>query len=79
MSNSDASVLDDFIFQTPSGDDVKIISSSQSSGEGEVHLRFKFVEEVKTVSVIAKSYSELKSDMVPVHKRIGFSGELKAE
>ena len=79
ISNSDASVLDDFSFQTPSGDDVKIISSSQSSGEGEVHLRFEFVEEVKTVSVIAKSYSELKSDTVPVHKRIGFCGELKAE
>ena len=79
MSNSDASVLDDFIFQTPSDDDVKIISSSQSSGEGEVHLRFKFEEEVKTVSVITKSYSELKSDTVPVYKRIGFRGELKAE
>ena len=55
---------------------LRILIFITQSSEGEVHLRFEFEEEVKTVSVITKSYSELKSDTVPVYKRIGFRGEL---
>ena len=79
MSNSDANSLDDFIFKTPSGEDVKIVSSSQTLGEQEVSWRFEFAKDIKAVSVLAKTYSALKDITVPVNMRIGFSGEIKAE
>lgn len=79
MSNGDANMLDDFIFKTPSGEEAEIISTCQASGEGEVRCYFGFEKDVKTVSVMAKTYSELKSDTVSFHKRIGFCGELNAE
>ena len=79
MSNSDANMLDDFIFKTPSGEEAEIISICRASGEGEVCCFFGFEKDVKTVSVMAKTYSELKSDTVSFHKRIGFCGELNAE
>ena len=79
MRNGDANMLDDFIFKTPSGEEVEIISICRASGEGEVCCFFGFEKDVKTVSVMAKTYSELKSDTVSFHKRIGFCGELNAE
>ena len=79
MREADAMMLADFIFKTPSGEEVEILSSSCMSGMGEEHRVFRFKDDVKAVSVIAKTYSDLKRVSVPVHKRIGFSGELKAE
>ena len=79
MSNSDANSLDDFIFKTPSGEDVKIVSSSQTLGEQEVSWQFEFEKDIKAVSVLAKTYSALEDITVPVNMRIGFSGEIKAE
>ena len=79
MKEADAEILADFIFKTPSDEDVEIFSSSRMYGMGEEHQEFRFKDDVKAISVIARTYRELKSVTVPVHKRFGFSGELKAE
>lgn len=79
VSNSDVCMLEDFIFKTPSGEAVRIISSSQTLGDEEVSWRFEFEKDVKAVSVLAKTYSELQSVSVPVNMRIGFTGEIKSE
>ena len=79
VSNSDVCMLEDFIFKTPSGEAVRIISSSQTLGDEEVSWQFEFEKYVKAVSVLAKTYSELQSVTVPVNMRIGFTGEIKSE
>ena len=79
VSNSDVCMLEDFIFKTPSGEAVRIISSSQTLGDEEVSWQFEFEKHVKAVSVLAKTYSELQSVTVPVNMRIGFTGEIKSE
>lgn len=69
----------DCSFKTPSGAEAEILHSSTMSGMNEVSLGYGFEDGIKEVSVIMKTYGEPKTVTVPVHKRIGFSGELKAE
>lgn len=69
----------DCSFKTQSGAEAEILHSSTMSGMNEVSLGYGFEDGVKEVSVIMKTYGEPKTVTVPVHKRIGFSGELKAE
>lgn len=69
----------DCSFKTPSGAEAEILHSSTMSGMNQVCLGYGFEDGIKEVSVIMKTYGESKTVTVPVHKRIGFSGELKAE
>lgn len=79
MTGKQSRAIADCTFKTPSGAEAEVLHSSSMSGMNEVSLGYGFEDGVQEVSVILKTYSEPKPVTVPVHKRIGFSGELKAE
>ena len=79
LSERDAWGLAEFSFVLPSGEIVEYISSSCTVGLPVVEFGYRFRDDVKTVSVIVRTYSEPRCVMVPVRMRIGFSGEIKSE
>lgn len=77
MSEADSRRIADINFKTPSGKKIHVVSTGTFSGMDETEYSYGFATDEKEICVVVETYTEPVTVTIPLHSRIGFSGEQK--